>query len=349
MRLKLLTAILLFVPGMLFSQTTSVADWFKHPSLSAAAQFIQGYNFQEQKFTPRPLAMLKTSFGDSKKGISADFILDVATGRFLTVAGQWQPVPQIGVRVGLQKMLFLYDNTFAPYMYGMMGYSQATSFLAGYSSDLTHINSRSRDVGISLNGAFWSQEGGYYTLSYAVGVFNGNGNNFVDNNRAKDIHARLVFQPLRQLKISLGAMNGYYKVPEGEPRPNGGHHHSDEDLSCRQRVSAGVWYQSRTLFARAENIYGITDGMHSNGFMAIVGGIIAPRLQLAARVDNFKLDLADPLSASTKLDICFTHHLTNDGTLYYAIQYGHTFYSDPARPGTDLIQICLNIAFLRNL
>ena len=349
MRLKLLTAILLFVPGMLFAQTSSVADWFRHPTLAAAAQISETYNVQTGKFSTRPLAMLKVGFGNSSNKFKVDLIYDIPNTRFLTCSASWQPLPQIGIQIGLQKMLFLYDNNYAPYMYGMIGYSQATSALAGYSSDITGINSRSRDVGIVLQGSFFPSDKGFSWLSYAIGLFNGNGYSFIDNNRAKDFHARLLFQPHRHLKISLGAMNGFYKAPEGAPRLNGGHHHGEEDLACRQRVSGGVWYEGRKWFARCEDIFGITDGIHSNGIMALAGCMFHPKFQLAARVDRYKSNLSDPLTASTKADICFTHHLTGDGTIYYAIQYGHTFYSDPARPGTDSIMLCVNIAFLRNL
>ena len=91
----------------------------------------------------------------------------------------------------------------------------------------------------------------------------------------------------------------------------------------------------------------MTDGLRSDGVMAMAGWMFKPRLQLAARVDHFQRDLSDPHSGSTKADLCFTHRLTNDGSIYYSLQYGHTFYSDPNIKGIDSLIFCVNISFMR--
>jgi len=349
MRLKLIPVILLFLPGVLSAQT--VAEWFKHPSLAAAAQVAEIYNAQSGEFATRPLAMLKAGFGNSDDAFRVNLIFDLPSARFLTCEAVWQPLPQIGVHVGLQKMLFLYDTNFAPYMYGLMGYSQAANYLAGYSKAMSGISSRSRDVGITLEGSFFPA-GKFSKLSYSVGVFNGNGYYFRDNNHAKDIHFRLVYQPIAPLKFTLGAMNGYYNHDQediGEHEHHSHHQHLAEGLACRRRLAVGAWYDDGRWFARSEDIYGITDGVMSNGIMALAGCKFLPKHQLAARVDNFKSHFEDPNSAITKVDLCYTHHITTDGTIYVAFQYGHTFYSDPTIQGTDTFMVCLNIAFMRSL
>ena len=349
MRLKLIPLLLLFMPALLSAQT--VADWFKHPSLAAAAQIAEIYNVQSGEFKTRPLTMLKAGFGTKEDPFQVNLIFDIPSARFLTLEAIWQPLPQIGIHAGLQKMLFLYDTTFAPYMYGLMGYSQAASYLAGYSNALSGINSRSRDVGIVLEGSFFPA-GKFSELSYAVGVFNGNGYHFKDDNHGKDVHIRLVYQPTASLKFSLGAMNGYYdpSLDHLDPYKHPDHHrHFKEGLACRRRLSAGVWYDDGKWFARSEDIFGITAGVNSNGIMALAGYKFLTKYQLAARVDHFKISLDDPNSAITKTDLCFTRHITTDGTLYVAFQYGHTFYSDPNVKGTDTFMVCLNIAFMRNL
>ena len=341
-----LSLFLLLSSGTLSAQQT-VKEWFSHPALTAAAMVSEKYTPQDGSFKTSTITMLRAGFGTETDPFKVTLIFDIPTTRFLTLEAQWQPLPQIGVRVGLQKMLFMTETTFAPYMLGMIGYSQAATYLGGYSSDITGISSRSRDVGIVLQGSFFPTEHGFPRLSYAVGVFNGNGYSFRDNNKAKDIHGRLVFQPGRGLRISAGFMSGYYS-PVGERRPDS-HHHTAEDLACRHRITAGVWYENPKWFLRSENVYGVTDGMRSDGVMVMSGWTFWPRLQLAARVDHFQRNLADPRSGSTKTDICFTHHLTSDGTIYYSIQYGHTFFTDPNVKGYDSISICLNIALRRVL
>lgn len=347
MRLKLILPLFLILsPGILSAQQT-VKEWFSHPALSAAAMVSGRYIPQEESFKASTLALLRAGFGHEKDQFKFTVIFDLPSTRFLTCEAIWQPLPQVGVRVGLQKMLFLTETTFAPYMLGMVGYSQAASYLGGYSNDLTGISSRSRDVGIALQGSFFPTDEGYSRLNYAIGVFNGNGYRFIDNNKAKDFQARLMIQATRGLRFSAGVMTGYYTPLEGH-RPDG-HHHGAEDLACRHRVSVGVWYDSPKCFVRSENIYGVSDGLRSDGVMAMAGWMFRPRLQLAARVDHFQRDLSDPHSGSTKADLCFTHHLTNDGSIYYSLQYGHTFYSDPNIKGIDSLIFCVNISFMRRL
>lgn len=345
-KLIILACLACLISSVLSAQT--VGEWLAHPSLSAASQVVERYDASTRKFSTMPLVMLRARFGEDTKPFYATVLFDLPTTRFLTAEAVWQPIPQVGLRVGLQKMLFLFETMFAPYTYGVIGYSQAASILGGYTNDLTGISSRSRDVGIVLRGSFWPTGEGYSKLSYAIGVFNGNGYSFVDNNRAKDIQFRLVYQPISRLKISLGAMNGYYNV-DHEDAPGHHHYHTSENLACRRRLSLGVWYEDDKLFVRSEDLFGITDGMKSNGIMALVGYKPWPRIQFSARGDHFQRDMSDPLSRSTKLDIAFTHFLLGDGTIYYALQYGHTFYSDPNIRGVDTIQLCVNIAFLRKL
>ena len=345
MRLKLILPLFLILsPGILSAQQM-VKEWFSHPALSAAAMVSGRYIPQEESFKASTLALLRAGFGNEKDQFKFTVIFDLPSTRFLTCEAIWQPLSQVGVRVGLQKMLFLTETTFAPYMLGMVGYSQAASYLGGYSKDLTGISSRSRDVGIALQGSFFPTDEGYSRLNYAIGVFNGNGYRFIDNNKAKDFQARLMIQATRGLRFSAGVMTGYYTPLEGH-RPDG-HHHGAEDLACRHRVSVGVWYDSPKCFVRSENIYGVSDGLRSDGVMAMAGWMFRPRLQLAARVDHFQRDLSDPHSGSTKADLCFTHHLTNDGSIYYSFQYGHTFYSDPNIKGIDSLIFCVNISFMR--
>ena len=318
MRPKLIILSLFLLPGVLHAQT--VKDWLIHPSLSAASLVSAKYDVGADKFTPAPLVMLRARFGEDTGPFYATVLFDLPSTRFLTCEAVWQPIHQVGVRFGLQKMLYLFETMYAPY--------------------LTGISSRSRDVGIVLRGAFWPAEG-YSKFSYAFGVFNGNGYSLIDNNRAKDLQLRLVYQPIPELKISLGAMNGYYNLTREGVRT--------EELAHRQRLSLGVWYEGEKMFVRSEDLFGITDGIKSNGIMALAGYRPWPRILFTGRADNFKRDMSDPLSASTKLEIAFTHYLVSDGTIYYSLQYGHTFFSNPDMRGIDALMFCVNVAFLRKL
>ena len=333
MKLRL-SCLLLLLSGVLPAQT--VGEWLLHPSLSSATMVMERYSMQDKSFGNGTLAMLSAGFGSAGDPLRVNVSYDILGTRFMTCEAIWQPVPGIGVRAGIQKMLFMAENTFSPNTLGMIGYSQAISNLAGYSSDMTGINSRSRDVGISLQGSLWPEDG-YALLTYNIGVFNGNGYSFRDNNRAKDLQGRIFIQPARNLKFSLGGMYGHYNLPE------------TGSLAARHRISCGVWFDNGNWFLRGENIYGITGSIRSDGIMGMAGWWFRPHLLIAGRVDRFQRDLAVPESAVTRADLCFSHMLTRDGSINYRIQYRHTFYADPALKGTDGLTLCLSFSFRRTL
>ena len=333
MRLRL-SCLLLLLPGLLSAQ--SFSEWLLHPSLSSATLVMENYSIQSNSFRTGTLAMLSAGFGNAGSPFRVNVSYDILSSKFITCEAVWQPTIGFGVHVGMQKMFFMTETTFSPTSMGMVGYSQAISYLAGYSSDMTGINSRSRDVGISLQGGLWPQDA-YALVNYNIGVFNGNGYSFRDNNRAKDIQARIIIQPIWNLKFSFGGMYGHYNLPE------------TGELAARHRFCCGFWLEDGKWFVRGENIYGITSDIRSNGTMAMAGWWFHPRLLLAGRVDRFQRDLSLPESTSTRADLCFSHLLTQDGSICYRIQYRHTFYSDPAVKDTDGLTLCLSFSFRRSL
>ena len=333
MKLRL-SCLLFLLPAALSAQ--GVGEWLLHPSLSSATLVMESYSMQDESFRDATLAMLGASFGRAGDVFRFNVSYDVLRSRFMTCEAIWQPLAQIGVRAGIQKMPFITETTFSPNSLGMVGYSQAVSFLGGYSSDLTGINSRSRDVGLALQGSLGARDG-YSLLTYCLGVFNGNGYSFRDNNHTKDLQGRLFLQPTRNLKVSVGGMYGHYTPADTDA------------LVARHRISCGVWYDNGEFFLRSENIYGITGDTRSDGIMGMAGWWFRPRLLLAGRVDRFQRDLAVPESAVTRADLCFSHMLTQDGSINYRIQYRHTFYADPALKGTDGLTLCLSFSFRQTL
>ena len=335
MRLRLL-CLLALLPRILSAQTAG--EWLLHPTISSATLVMERVSVQDGTARNMALSMLSAGFGSAQDAFRVNLSYDVLGGRFMTYEAIWQPIPQIGVRIGLQKMLFMTETTFSPVSLGMVGYSQAISALAGYSSDMTGVNSRSRDFGISLSGTLWPQDG-FSLLQYNVGIFNGNGYSIRDNNTAKDLQGRLIFQPLRNLKFSLGGMYGHYTPAEA----------TLGTTAARHRISAGIWFDNGKWFLRSENIYGITGAMRSDGIMAIAGFHFLSRMQLTGRVDRFQRDLSEADTAVTRADICFSHLLTESGDISYKIQYGHTFYADPTLPGKDSITLCLSFSFRKRM
>ena len=238
----------------------------------------------------------------------------------------WRPLSSLNVRAGIQRSIYLYETTYSPRYLEAVGYSQSALYLGGYSRDLSGKNSRSRDCGITLEGALGQK------FTYAIGVFNGNGYSFQDDNKAKDIAARFVFKPADGLKLSLAGMKGWISQEDG--------------LTHRDRISTAIWYDGARFFARAENIFGRTGILLSDGVFLLGGYWINDKMALSARYDRFQPDLSNSQTAMTNLECCFTHLLLRND-ISYRVQYTHSF--NPVGTGRNLLSVCLIIRLLTRL
>ena len=323
----LLTAwlFLLMQPPFLHAQQES--GWL-HPELSASTYLTGVYDPGVEEGRLSVLSAISASLGRGT-AVEASVSFDVIQKKVMGCELVWHPVPALRLRAGVQRMPFLLETSYSPRTLEAVGFSQAASYLGGYSKDLSGRNSRSRDCGVALEGSFWPRDGGYSVLNFTAGLFNGNGYSLRDDNRAKDFQGRVVLQPARTWKVSLGAMLGRY----------------GEEVLVRNRFAAGFWFDDGRWFVRSENIYGITDGLRSDGFFALGGYWFRPSMALSARYDRFRTDLSDPLTATTQAQLCFTHMLSADRNISYRLQYGHVFHSDPSVPGTDTLYCCLIFRF----
>ena len=100
-------------------------------------------------------------------------------------------------------------------------------------------NTYGRDCGLQATGAFLHRDG-WDMLTYNLALFNGSQMNRPDDNKSKDIVARLTFFPLRELRIS-GSVNW------GEYTNNT----VSKDYIPMTRYAAGFWYYSEHLLVRA--------------------------------------------------------------------------------------------------
>ena len=101
-------------------------------------------------------------------------------------------------------------------------------------------NTYGRDCGLQATGAFLHRDG-WDMLTYNLALFNGSQMNRSDDNKSKDIVARLTFFPLRELRIS-GSVNW------GEYTNNT----VSKDYIPMTRYAAGFWYDSEHILVRAE-------------------------------------------------------------------------------------------------
>ena len=168
----LLAGLLLFLrlPDL---QAQRASGWL-HPELSASTYLTGVYypGTDEGRFSV--LSALSATLGRGT-AVEGSVSFDVLQKKVMGCELVWRPVDALRVRAGIQRMPFLLETTYSPRTLEAVGFSQAASYLGGYSKDLSGRNSRSRDCGLALEGSFWPRDGGYSVLSFVAGVFNGNG------------------------------------------------------------------------------------------------------------------------------------------------------------------------------
>lgn len=154
---------------------------------------------------------------------------------------QFQPAR---IKMGQFKRPFGYENPMNPWDVGLADYSQLTKKMTGF-SDHTAVefngNNGGRDLGLQVQGDFLRVKWGKQThplLHYQLGVFNGQGINTGDANRAKDIIGTLQLQPLKGLSLGIFAWNGSYTA--------------QGTTAYRRRWAAGLNWNHKGWMVRSE-------------------------------------------------------------------------------------------------
>ncbi len=188
---------------------------------------------------------------------------------------KYKPCNEFAIQVGQFKTPFTLESPINPVNLEIFDYGEAVQQLVGY-KDVCGVGALGRDLGVMASGSLFpikatDGKGVKYNLvDYAIGVFNGNGANQLDNNNRKDIVGRLEVHPgLKDLTLS----GSYYY----------GHYYKDEENNgARNRWAAGVQYNDGKLVLRGEYIGGKT-GLsntvipedlvyyNSNGYYGVVG------------------------------------------------------------------------------
>lgn len=227
------------------------------------------------------------------KGAKASYRLQLDFCRTPTVVDLWmkyQPINAFGIQVGQFKLPISIENTdYNAVKLEFINYAQVVQRLARLgSSDMTGIGSTGRDIGAMLYGGFIKKDG-FSVINYEVGVFNGAGINTKDNNKSKDIAARMTIQPLKRLKIA-----GYYQYGEGNitsalVKKYAGIGKTGANVAY-SRYGGGADFSNDFLFARAEYIGGKTGDLLSQGAYAQVGYKFLQKCSAGVRLDYFDED-----------------------------------------------------------
>jgi hypothetical protein len=186
---------------------------------------------------------------------------------------KYKPCREFAIQVGQFKTPFTLESPINPVNLEIFDYGESVQQLVGY-KDVCGVGALGRDLGIMATGSLFPviDEDGYkYSIvDYAVGVFNGNGANQLDNNNRKDLVGRLEVHPgLKALTLSSSYYYGKYL--------------KNEDYNgVRNRWSAGVQYNDGNLVIRGEYLSGNTgyqgfegegapNQFNSKGYYAVAG------------------------------------------------------------------------------
>lgn len=185
---------------------------------------------------------------------------------------RYKPLNELNVQLGQYKLPFSLENElYGPTKFEFIEYSYLTTYLVRNDGKFDGIKATGRDMGLQLYGGFIERDG-YSIINYNVGVFNGSGINSKDNNRSKDVVARLIIKPIKGLSISGSYMysetnvelNKYMKAP---------------------RWSVGAIYDVRHWIARAEFAQANFGGNTTNAFYALAGYHFEKPWTVAARYE----------------------------------------------------------------
>ena len=164
---------------------------------------------------------------------------------------KYKPCNEFAIQIGQFKTPFSLESPINPVNLEIFDYGENVQKLVGY-SDVCGIKAIGRDIGIMATGSLFpikaDGEKGikYNVVDYAIGVFNGNGVNVVDNNNRKDVVGRLEVHPgMKDLTLSGSYYYGKYKT-------------SDDDHGVRNRWSAGAQYNGGNIVVRGEYFDGTT-------------------------------------------------------------------------------------------
>ncbi|MDR1170479.1 MAG: OprO/OprP family phosphate-selective porin [Prevotellaceae bacterium] len=188
----------------------------------------------------------------------------------------WSSADALNIKAGEFKIPFSLENPYSAHALEMVDNSMVITALSGY-NDVSGISANGRDIGVMLYGKFLPVKD-YSICEYSVGLFNGNGINVADNNKSKDFSGTFFIHPLKDITLSVSHYNGSTGL-------------QNENIQ-RVRTGGGARYDNNRLLVRGEYIYGKTGDMNSDGYYAVAGYFVHPKIQTLLKYDRFRRDVS---------------------------------------------------------
>ena len=213
---------------------------FADERMSLSGYLQGGYQVAESSSTFY-LKRARVSLTGNAKEEKIDYRLQVdmaGVPKICDLYFRYKPSLKFNMQMGQFKIPFAIENDiYGPTTVELIDYSYITTLLARNNARYDGIAATGRDIGFQIYGSFGEQKG-YNTLSYNLGVFNGAGINVADNNESKDVVARLIFKPSKELSLSASAMFAETAMESATV-------HSD-------RFALGAIYDTESFIVRSE-------------------------------------------------------------------------------------------------
>ena len=249
---------------------------------------------------------------------------------------KYQPVKEFGVQFGQFKNPITFEASISPAKYDFVDFSYVVCNLAKMGADdVAGYNVTARDAGFQFFGGFVHRDG-YSIINYNVGVVNGSGINVKDDNKSKDVFAKLTIKPSRDFAIATyyqwGEANlSSIKKSDNEKWAEYGWNGNAEYVTTH-RWGGGFNYDGKHGFARGEYIGGLTGKLPSEG-VYIEGGYRhhlpknAGMMWLGGMVDYFCRNCSDYIHRDTKnaaINMRYTLCLGYQPLKYFRVQLAYS-------------------------
>lgn len=206
--------------------------------------------------------------------------------RVLDAFIEWQRYEALRIKLGQFKRGFAFENPMSPLDIGFGSFAQSTLRLQSINDRIGEHQSSGRDVGVQVSGDFLKVGTTRHNLvHYQVGLYNGQGVNYVDVNNHKDLIAGFWLRPVKDLAIGVFGWEGRYQTTR------------DGRLltANRHRYALGLKYEAAWT-VRSEYVHSrggtLTrpEANHSDGWYVAVGAPIAkvPGLKVYGRWDCYR-------------------------------------------------------------
>ena len=254
-----------------------------------------------------------TLSGDLYKGkagvLDYRFYFDIARVPKNPILDMWiryQPCKEFGIQLGQYKNPVTFEASISPSKYDFIDFSYAVQNLAKMGkNDVAGLDVTARDLGFQFFGGFVHRDG-YSIINYNIGILNGSGINTKDDNKSKDIYAKLTIKTSKDFAVA-----GYYQWGEANLSDFGAAKYAEygwdgsAEYVPMHRWGIGFNYDGPKVFARGEYLGGLTAKLASEGAYAEAGYRFqlpknAGMLWAGGMVDYFCRNCFDYIKRDTK-------------------------------------------------